>query len=216
MFSRAAVAAAFLNAQISPLKILFKLYLNHFCRLRRHVFWLTTLAACPVKTKPVSWIQSFLGSAFALTKAYPSREASVAYIIPADRSVRSACKKEVSAHTVPNSLLTSLSKCIVSFGSRVPESKPRRTRVNSRYATISILKNRLCKGNIQAHFPIILSNSQTLTRVRVAKYAISWANLSGGLIYARIGRSGLTRKLEKVGPFECDELEKHCRVSAKC
>ena len=34
--------------------------------------------------------------------------------------------------------------------------------------------------------------------------------------FARIGRSGLTRKLEKVGPFECDELEKHCRVSAKC
>ena len=26
----------------------------------------------------------------------------------------------------------------------------------------------------------------------------------------------LTRKLEKVGPFECDELEKHCRVGAKC
>ena len=26
----------------------------------------------------------------------------------------------------------------------------------------------------------------------------------------------LTKKLEKVGPFECDELEKHCRVSAKC
>ena len=25
----------------------------------------------------------------------------------------------------------------------------------------------------------------------------------------------LTKKLEKVGPFECDELEKHCRVSAK-
>ena len=24
----------------------------------------------------------------------------------------------------------------------------------------------------------------------------------------------LTKKLEKVGPFECDELEKHCRVSA--
>ena len=33
---------------------------------------------------------------------------------------------------------------------------------------------------------------------------------------ARIGRSDLTKKLEKVGPFECDELEKHCRVSAKC
>ena len=26
----------------------------------------------------------------------------------------------------------------------------------------------------------------------------------------------LTKNLEKVGPFECDELEKHCRVSAKC
>ena len=26
----------------------------------------------------------------------------------------------------------------------------------------------------------------------------------------------LTKKLEKVGPFECDELEKHCRVGAKC
>ena len=25
-----------------------------------------------------------------------------------------------------------------------------------------------------------------------------------------------TKKLKKVGPFECDELEKHCRVSAKC
>jgi hypothetical protein len=25
-----------------------------------------------------------------------------------------------------------------------------------------------------------------------------------------------TRKIEKVGPFECDELEKHCRVSANC
>ena len=26
----------------------------------------------------------------------------------------------------------------------------------------------------------------------------------------------LTKKLEKVGPFECDELEKYCRASAKC
>ena len=26
----------------------------------------------------------------------------------------------------------------------------------------------------------------------------------------------LTKKLGKVWPFECDELEKHCRVSAKC
>ena len=23
-------------------------------------------------------------------------------------------------------------------------------------------------------------------------------------------------KFEKVGPFECDKLEKHCRVGAKC
>ena len=37
------------------------------------------------------------------------------------------------------------------------------------------------------------------------------------IIFFRIGRSNLTKKLEKVeGPFECDELEKHCRVSAKC
>ena len=34
--------------------------------------------------------------------------------------------------------------------------------------------------------------------------------------FARIGRSDLTKKLEKVWPFECDELEKHYRVSAKC
>ena len=34
--------------------------------------------------------------------------------------------------------------------------------------------------------------------------------------FARIGRSDLTKKLEKVGPFECDKLEKHCRASAKC
>ena len=26
----------------------------------------------------------------------------------------------------------------------------------------------------------------------------------------------LTKKLEKVGPYECDELEEHCRVSEKC
>ena len=29
------------------------------------------------------------------------------------------------------------------------------------------------------------------------------------------GRS-YQKKLERVGPFECNELEKHCRVSAKC
>ena len=34
--------------------------------------------------------------------------------------------------------------------------------------------------------------------------------------FARIGRSDLTKKHETVGPFECDELEKHCRVGAQC
>ena len=37
------------------------------------------------------------------------------------------------------------------------------------------------------------------------------------LLFFRAHRTNdLTKKLEKVGPFECDELEKHCRVSAKC
>ena len=40
--------------------------------------------------------------------------------------------------------------------------------------------------------------------------------LAQSFFFARIRRSDLTKKLEKVGPFECDELEKHCRVSAKC
>ena len=36
-------------------------------------------------------------------------------------------------------------------------------------------------------------------------------------IFFRAHRTNdLTKKLEKVGQFECDELEKHCRVSAKC
>ena len=37
------------------------------------------------------------------------------------------------------------------------------------------------------------------------------------ILFSRAHRTNdLTKKLEKVGPFECDELEKHCRVSAKC
>ena len=37
------------------------------------------------------------------------------------------------------------------------------------------------------------------------------------ILFFRAHRTNdLTKKLEKVGPFECDELEKHCRVSAKC
>ena len=33
--------------------------------------------------------------------------------------------------------------------------------------------------------------------------------------FARIGRTILPKKTRKGRPFECDELEKHCRVSAK-
>ena len=37
------------------------------------------------------------------------------------------------------------------------------------------------------------------------------------LFFFRAHRTNnLTKKLEKVGPLKCDELEKHCRVSAKC
>ena len=38
---------------------------------------------------------------------------------------------------------------------------------------------------------------------------------SNFFFFARIGRSDLTRKLEKVGPFECDELEKHKKFAEK-
>ena len=36
------------------------------------------------------------------------------------------------------------------------------------------------------------------------------------LFFSRASDERSYQKLEKVGPFECDELEKHCRVSAKC
>ena len=35
-------------------------------------------------------------------------------------------------------------------------------------------------------------------------------------LFSRVSDERSYQKLEKVGPFECDELEKHCRVSAKC
>ena len=56
---------------------------------------------------------------------------------------------------------------------------------------------------------------KTLTKNGVHLSRIS-ENIFFLFFFARIGRSDLTKKLEKVGPFECDELEKHCRVSAKC
>ena len=68
-FSLAAIIAACRKAQISPFKIILSSYLNHFCRLRRHRFLLSTLAANEVCTKPVSCIHSFWGSVGALTKA---------------------------------------------------------------------------------------------------------------------------------------------------
>ena len=37
-----------------------------------------------------------------------------------------------------------------------------------------------------------------------------------GFFFRAHRTNDLTKKLKKVGPFECDELEKHCRVSAKC
>ena len=36
------------------------------------------------------------------------------------------------------------------------------------------------------------------------------------LIFRAHRTNDLTKKFEKVGPFECDELEKRYRVSAKC
>ena len=35
-------------------------------------------------------------------------------------------------------------------------------------------------------------------------------------LFSRASDERCYKKFEKVGPFECDELEKHCRVSAKC
>ena len=37
-----------------------------------------------------------------------------------------------------------------------------------------------------------------------------------GFFFRAHRTNDLTKKLKKVGPFECDELEKQCRVSAKC
>ena len=40
---------------------------------------------------------------------------------------------------------------------------------------------------------------------------------SGQTYFFRAHRTNdLTKKIEKVGPFECDELEKYCRVRAEC
>ena len=55
-----------------------------------------------------------------------------------------------------------------------------------------------------------MARSRQILGAPIRSYSVSF------FFFARIGRSDLTKKLEKVGPFECDELEKHCRVSAKC
>ena len=44
-------------------------------------------------------------------------------------------------------------------------------------------------------------------------YPFSWIKMYFSFMHRT---NDLTKKLEKVGPFECDELEKHCRGSAKC
>ena len=55
-------------------------------------------------------------------------------------------------------------------------------------------------------------NGYFLSGKRVAAECFSFARLRYDFIYTksfffRIGRSDLTKKLEKVGPFECDGLE---------
>ena len=40
--------------------------------------------------------------------------------------------------------------------------------------------------------------------------------LGNFFFFARIGRKIIPEKKEKVGPFECDVLEKQSRVSARC
>ena len=44
----------------------------------------------------------------------------------------------------------------------------------------------------------------------------TFAPLQSQDFFSRASDERSYQKLEKVGPFECDELEKHCRVSAKC
>ena len=76
---------------------------------------------------------------------------------------------------------------------------------------------RLTFGQITVFFLLAFVVSSTLRLALELFFEFSYI---GGIVFffffARIGRSDLTKKLEKVGPFECDELEKHCRVSAKC
>ena len=60
-------------------------------------------------------------------------------------------------------------------------------------------------------FNFTFGYSRSLTEVREFPYSKLFSS------FFRAHRTNdLTKKLEKVGPFECDELEKHCRVSAKC
>ena len=68
-------------------------------------------------------------------------------------------------------------------------------------------------------FPQIWSDSSTKFREISTLVFFSTVQQKSGnvFLFFRAHRTDdLTKKLGKVGPFECDELEKHCRVSAEC
>ena len=74
-----------------------------------------------------------------------------------------------------------------------------------------LICNKMCTLLHRSKLKILAKN-----RFEISAIFVKISKFCKTFFFARIGRSGLTRKLEKVGPFECDELEKHCRVGAKC
>ena len=67
---------------------------------------------------------------------------------------------------------------------------------------------------IRCHFSSVRDTSRKILRIRVKPdgYMCTFKKI----VFRARRTNDLTRKLEKVGPFECDKLEKHCRVGAKC
>ena len=65
-----------------------------------------------------------------------------------------------------------------------------------------------CK-NQQKNSAIFNEKIEIRERCKGRQTELQVCSAYSSFIFARIGRSDLTRKLEKVGPFECDELEKH-------
>ena len=68
---------------------------------------------------------------------------------------------------------------------------------------------------MQKHVDVVVLVKSFSTGSYYLLSSIGVDTAENNFFFSRIGRSDLTRKLEKVGPFECDELEKHCRVSPK-